>query len=212
VPPSQTYLVLGYDQLTPPCHLLAVWIVQVQNSGPAKFLGLSPATIIFLPNEQPAVLRDALGDPQSINPDVLHAYLKSAPDAVVQIDNQAFETVANRLGGVFLEGRTLRGQDVVDVLGSEQSSPLEALDYEAQVLRALALRIPPGPEAFILAGLSPAHVRSTIPLDRLVSENESRLPTLGTHIEVDLLDNVSSFTLPGGGQGLLPNPPLPNPL
>jgi hypothetical protein len=211
-PQSETYLVLGYDQLTAPAHLLAVWIVQLQSSGQAKLLGISPSTIVFESNGQPAVLKDALGDPQSTNPNVLHGYLKGAPDAVIEMDNQAFETVANRLGGVFLDGRALRGQDVVDALLADQDSPLEALAYEAKVLRALALRVPPGPEEFILAGLGPDHVRSTIPLDRLVSENESRLPTLSTHIQVDTLDNVSSFALPGGGQGLLPNPPLPNPL
>lgn len=211
-PQSQTYLVLGYDQLVPPSHLLAVWIVQLQNSAQVKLLGISPATIVFLSSGQPAVLRDVLADPQSVNPDVLQSYLKGQPDAVIQVDNQAFETVANRLGGVFLDGRSLRGQEVVDALLSDQNSPLAALEYEAKVVRALALRIPPGPEEFILAGLAPSHIRSTIPLDRLLAENESRLPNLDNHVQVVTLDDVSSFTLPGGGQGLLPNSPPPDPL
>ncbi len=210
-PLSQTYLVLGYDQLASPSHLLAVWIIQLQNSGQATCLGISPETIVFLPNGQPAVLGDVLADPQSANADVLHSYLKAAPDAVIEIDNQAFETVANRLGGVFLDGRTIRGQDVVAAVLSDQGSPVAALAYEAKVFRALALRIPPGPEGFILDGLTP-DIHSTIPLDRLLEEDEPLLPTLDNHIQIETLDNVSSFGLPGGGVGLLPNAPLPNPL
>lgn len=210
-PLSRTYLVLGYDQLVSPSHLLAVWIVQLQDDGKATCLGISPATIVFLSDGQPAVVRDALANPQSANPQVLHSFLRATPNAVIEIDNQAFETVANRLGGVFLDGRTLRGQDVVETVVNDQGSPLVGLEYEAKVLQALALRVPPGPEEFILDGLT-ADIHSTIPLDQLLEENQALLPTLDNHVQVEVLDNVSSFSLPGGGEGLLPNGPLPNPL
>ena len=203
---TSTYLILGYDTLEREGHLLAVWRLTFEGSGQAHLLGLSPATIVFLADGQPAVLREVLRDPANPALDGLQAYFTREPEAIVLIDNQAFATLVNRLGGVFLDGRSLKGQEVTEALGAMQDSPIEALHYQSRVLRALASRIPPRPEEYVIAGLAPDHLRSTLPLGELITANEMRFPFLGNRITVETLDSVSAFTLPDGSQGLLPTP------
>ncbi|MCX6025148.1 MAG: hypothetical protein NTY23_02620 [Chloroflexi bacterium] len=203
---TSTYLILGYDTLEGGGHLLAVWRLTLEGSGQAHLLGLSPATIVFLADGQPAVVREVLRDPANPTLDGLQAYFTREPEAIVLIDNQAFATLVNRLGGVFLDGRSLKGQEVTEGLGALQDSPIEALHYQSRVLRALASRIPPRPEEYVIAGLAPDHLRSTLPLGELITANESRFPLLGNRITIETLDSVSAFTLPDGSQGLLPSP------
>jgi hypothetical protein len=183
-----------------------VWCLTLEGSGQAQLLGLSPATIVFLSNGQPAVLREVLRDPANPSLDGLQGYFTRTPEAIVLIDNQAFATLVNRLGGAFLDGRSLKGQEVTEGLGLLQDSPLEALHFQSTVLRALASRIPPRPEEYVIAGLAPDHLRSTVPLAELISANERRFPLLGSRITIETLNSVSAFTLPDGTLGLLPLP------
>ncbi len=201
---TTSYLVLGYDDLEHPTELLAVWRVTLAGAGRAELLGISPATIVFLADGQPAVLRDVLHDPANPTMDGLQAYLDRDPQAVVLIDSYAFATMVNRLGGTFLDGRSLKGQEVTEALAGLQGTPIEALHYQSQILRALASRIPPRAEEYVIAGLSPVHLRTTIPLAELISGNAARFPFIGNRITIETLDAVSAFTLPDGREGLLP--------
>jgi hypothetical protein len=201
---SSSYLVLGYDDLEHPADLLAVWRVTLEGTGRARLLGISPATVVFLANGQPAILRDVLRDPANPSIDGLQPYFDRDPQAIVLVDNYAFATLVNRLGGVFLDGRSLKGQEVTDSLASLRNTPIEALHYQSQILRALAARIPPRAEEYVITGLSPVHLRATVPLSDLVSANAARFPFVGSRITVETLDAVSAFTLPDGSQGLLP--------
>ncbi len=197
---------MGYDTLEGNGQLLAVWRVTLEGSGQAQLLGISPATIVFLANGQPAVLGDVLRDPANPSIDGLQAYFTRTPEAIVLIDNQAFATLVNRLGGAFLDGRSVKGQEVTEGLAALQDSPLEALHFQSTVLRALASRIPPRPEEYVVAGLAPDHLRSTVPLAELITANQGRFPLVGSRITIETLTSVSAFTLPDGRQGLLPLP------
>ena len=201
---TATYLILGYDTLEDGGQLLAVWRLTLEGTGRAQLLGISPATIVFLSDGQPAIVRDVLRDPANPTLDGLQGYFAREPEAIVLIDNHAFATLVNRLGGVFLDGRSLKGQEVTDALLGLQSSPIEALHYQSQILRALAARIPPRAEEYVIAGLAPVHLRTTVPLANLVAANETRFPFIASRILIETVDTVSTFTLPDGSEGLLP--------
>jgi hypothetical protein len=128
------YLVLGYDDLEHPAQLLAVWRVTLEGTGRAQLLGISPATVVFLANGQPVVLRDLLRDPANPTLDGLQAYFERDPQAIILIDSYGFATVVNRLGGAFLDGRRSRPGGYRALAGIRIT--LEALYYQSQILRA----------------------------------------------------------------------------
>jgi hypothetical protein len=201
--PSISFTLLGYDSLQQPTALRAIWVVVLDGKGKAEYLGISPATVILTTDGQAAVLREFLADPSGAPARLFQVGKIPEPSTAVEFDRQGFIMIVNRMGGVRLEGRTYRGQEVLSVLETE-TDPMEQLRLQSRIVTALFGAAGPCPGESALAGLHPAHLLSNLPPDMLIAECTKRGPYLSGAVKVDVLDDVLPLDLPDGSQGFWP--------
>jgi hypothetical protein len=202
--PPLTLIFLGYDAIGAPSALEAVWIVSLDGKGNADFDGISPAIVLATTQGQPAVLRDFLANPLEAPSRMFQLPIFPQPSTVVAFDRQAFSILVNRLGGVPIDGKYLRGQELSDFLATNAADPLAALRAQLRVVKSLFSSGPCLSES-ALAGLQPDHLLSSLPPDLLVAECKKRGPYLQGSLQFRILDDVIPWNMPDGSIGLLPN-------
>jgi hypothetical protein len=202
--PPLTLVFLGYDSIRTPTALEAVWVLSLDGNGGADFEGISPAVVVTTTQGQPAVLRDFLADPLDAPSRMFQLSLLPQPSTAVAFDRQAFSILVNRLGGVPIDGKYLRGQDLTDLLSENAADPLSALRTQWRIVKSLFASGPCLSES-ALAGLQPDHLLSNLPPNLLVAECKKRGPYLQGAVRFRILEDVTPWTMPDGSIGLLPN-------
>ena len=202
--PPLTLVFLGYDSIQTPTVLESVWVLSLDGNGNAEFEGISPAVVITTTQGQPAVLRDFLADPLDAPSRMYQLSLLPQPSTSVAFDRQGFSILVNRLGGVPIDGRYLRGQDLSNLLSENAADPLAALRTQLRVVKSLFGSGPCLSES-ALSGLQPDHLLSSLPPDLLVAECKKRGPYLQGAVQFNIMDDVVPWTMPDGSTGLLPN-------
>ena len=202
--PPLTLVFLGYDSIQSPTALESVWVLSLDGTGKADFDGISPAVIITTSQGQPAVLRDFLADPLDAPSRLYQVALIPQPATSVSFDRQGFTTLVNRLGGVPIDGKYLRGPDLSNLLLANATDPLAELRTQLQVVKSLFAS---GPclSVSALSGLQPDHLLSSLPPDLISAECQKRGPYLQGSVQFRILDDVLPWTMPDGSTGLLPN-------
>lgn len=195
---------LAYESLQAPAALDAIWVLTLDGNGKADFWGISPAVVVTTTREQPVVLREFLSDPLDASSRTYQLPLFPQPFTSVALDRQAFLTIVNRLGGVPIDGKYLRGQDLSNLLLGDASDPLATLRIQLRVVQSLFASGPCLSES-AFSGLQPEHLRSNLPPDLLVAECKKRGPYLEDSTQFRILDDVIPWQLPDGSIGLLPN-------
>jgi hypothetical protein len=203
---SEAFVFLGYDDLQSPTRLTAIWVLELDGRGKASYLGLSPSTIILAKDGQAAVLRDLLVDPRAAPARLYQVDRIPNPSTAVEFDNHALAMIINRMGGIRLDGRPLRGQDVI-ALAAAESDPVAQLRLQSRIVTALFGINGPCLGEAAYAGLDPEHLVSTKPSDVFVAECVQRGPYLEDAIRVEVLDTVEKIDLPDGSIGLWPISP-----
>jgi hypothetical protein len=201
--PSTSFTLLGYDSLQPPTTLRAIWVVVLDGEGKAEYMGISPATVILTTDGQAAVLRDFLADPAGAPARLFQVGKIPEPSTAVEFDRQGFIMIVNRMGGIRMEGRTYRGQEILSLLEME-IDPMEQLRLQSRIITALFGVTGPCPSEAALAGLHPAHLLSNYPPEMLIAECTKRGPYLSGSVTVDILDDVMPLDLPDGSRGYWP--------
>jgi hypothetical protein len=176
----------------------------LDGKGKARFFGISPATITTTKSGQTTVLKDFLADPLGAPARLYQVDLFPFPSTTVELDIQGFSVLINRIGGVRIEDRVFRGQDIVSLLEYYSTNPLEDLRFQSRIISAMFETAGPCPSESSLAGLQPAHLLAVMPVDMLISECTKRGPYLSGAVNVRILENVLPMDLPDGTIGLLP--------
>jgi len=202
--PPLNLVFLGYDSIQTPSALESVWVLTLDGNGNADFHGISPAVVVVTTQGQPAVLRDFLADPLDAPSRMYQIPLIPQPSTSVAYDRQAFSILANRLGGVPIDGKYLRGQDLSNFLSANAADPLGALRAQLRVVKSLFSSGPCLSES-ALSGLQPDHLLSSLPPDLIAAECKKRGPYLQGTVQFQILDDVTPWTMPDGTIGLLPN-------
>lgn len=202
--PSAAFILLGYDSLQPPTTLRAIWVLVLDGKGNAEYLGISPATVVLTQDGQAAVLRDYFADPAATPARLFQVSLIPKPSTAVEFDRQGFLMMVNRMGGMRLEGRAYRGQEILSLLDLE-IEPMEQLRMQSRIVQALFGTMGPCPGESVLAGLHPSHLLSNYPPDMLIAECVKRGPYLSNSVTIDILDDVMPLDLPDGSKGFWPN-------
>jgi hypothetical protein len=193
---------LGYDSFDAPAPLRSVWILTLDGEGGAEFLGVSPALVFTTTLGQAAVLHEFLADPSGAPSRAGQVPVIPSSAQVVEIDRQGFATIVNRTGGVPIEGRYLRGEDLFAFLAQGDPDPLEGLRRQLRIVKSMFSAGPcPGESA--LAGLAPDHYLSTLSPELLVAECRRRGPYLQDAVTFRIMDDVIPWQLPDGSIGLL---------
>jgi hypothetical protein len=193
---------LGYETLSAPADLKAVWVLALDGEGGAEFTGISPALVVTTNLGQPAVLREFLSDPAGAPARMPQIAVIPQPADVVAFDAQGFSTVVNRTGGVPIDGNYLGGQELMDQLLQIGPDPLVLLRMQLRIVRSM-FAAGPCPSESALAGLQPEHYLSVLATDQLVSECRKRGPYLQGSLAFRIMDGVIPWELPDGSIGLL---------
>jgi hypothetical protein len=201
--PAMVFVLLGYDNLKQPRRLEAVWAVTFDGTGHADYFGYSPATIVILDNNQPAVLRDFLSDPLGAPAHLFRIPRFAQPATAIEFDEAGLISIINRSGGVMLDDKTLRGQEAITWMRSIKD-PLDSLKMQSRIVESLFRNATPCLSESTLAGLSGEHVIANQPLEALIGECLKRGPYMDDAIRVKILDRVTPMLLPDGSTGLLP--------
>jgi hypothetical protein len=202
--PPLTLVFLGYDSIQTPTALESIWVLSLDGNGKADFEGISPAVIITTSQGQPAVLRDFLADPLDAPSRLYQLSLIPKPSTSIAFDREGFNTLVNRLGGVPIDGKYLRGQDLSNLLSGNAADPLATLRTQLRVMKSLFASGPCLSES-ALSGLQPDHLLSNLPPELISSECQKRGPYLQGAVQFRILDDVLPWTMPDGSTGLLPN-------
>lgn len=200
---SASYTLLGYDSLQAPTVLRSIWILALDGKGGATYLGISPATVILTKDGQAAVLREFLADPLGAPARLFQVDRIPQPSTAIAFDRQGLTVIINRMGGIRIDGRPVRGQDVLSLLDSA-TDPLDQLRLQSKVVSALFVTNGPCLGEAALSGLDPTHLLSNLPADILVADCIKRGPYLTDTISVDILDEVMPLDLPDGSIGFWP--------
>jgi hypothetical protein len=193
---------LGYDSFQAPAPLRAVWILTLDGAGGAEFLGISPSLVVTTTLGQAAVLREFLADPSGAPSRVGQIPVIPSSALTVEIDRQGFSAIVNRTGGVPVEGRYLRGEDLFAFLAQGDPDPLAVLRQQLRIVKSM-FAAGPCPGESPLAGLAPEHYLSTLSPELLVAECRKRGPYLQDSVAFRIMDNVIPWQLPDGSIGLL---------
>jgi hypothetical protein len=201
--PPAVYVFLGYDTLGNPTRLESLWVLTLDGNGHAAYFGISPSTIISLDTGQPALLRDFLGEPAGAPARLYKVPQIPQPATAVEFDEQGLAAIINRSGGLSLDAKTMRGQEVV-IMVSSSVNPLDALRLQARIVQSLFTAAGPCLSESTLAGLSPDHFVTNVPTEMLIASCLKRGPFMVNAVQVKIMDQVIPMELPDGSIGLFP--------
>jgi hypothetical protein len=193
--PQTTILILGVDDLqaeTP--RLEAIWFVTFRLPGRDLFLLGIP---IHIPvGVQPELrLKDLFRWSTDQGPDALfmqalHDEVPLTIDVILVVDEIAFASFIDYMGGVTLESGTLDGHQVIGVLDLVKDQPTAALEVQERVVRALSEKAPnlgSTPDLTPLMTLIPENAFSSIPSLHLVSLINPLLPIQPNTVHIELM-------------------------
>lgn len=185
----QSVLILGVDQLrvaTP--TLRSIWIALFQPNGETVYMhGVSLNE--SAPGVDPRSLAELFdwSNQEGLDPTferALFRILPLPPDMVVVLDEVAFTSLVNYVGGVELAGALLDGKSVLDFLSVAWLNPDLLLENQAMIIKGIlprALGLAPSPELTELIQLIPEHAYISLdvtdavglisPLRKITSEN-----------------------------------------
>ncbi|MGD2253245.1 MAG: hypothetical protein PVF70_10070 [Anaerolineales bacterium] len=188
--PQQTLLILGVDNLqSQQPALVAIWYATFRLPGEGIFL-------FGLPTDSPSA--GAEGVPlydlflwsadQGVDPTFLEGlaqYVTPSPDVILVLDEVAFATLVDYVGGVTLEGAELDGSQVVGVLRLLADQPQASLATQRGVLLALISKahlLGSSPDATHLIDLIPSHAYCSAPPQQVVAMLLPLLPLEPTSV------------------------------
>ena len=190
--PQDTVLILGVDDLSSDDpQLAAVWLAAHRPPGDSVFLFGLP---IDASTPAGPTLEEIFGwDPESgPDPGFLDAVHSLSPIPLgftVVLDETAFATLIDFLGGVELNGGVVGGREVLGVMGLLAADPAAALEAQRRLLEALAQRaggIGPGSELQPLVDLIPEHAYTSVPVSEALTLAAPLLPLTADRIHVSL--------------------------
>lgn len=190
--PQTTILILGVDDLqSEPPHLRAVWLAAHRPPGESIYL-------FGLPTDAQTHTGASLEDSFSWNPEdgpsreFLDAVASLSPvtlDVTAVLDETAFASLIDFLGGVDLKGGRVGGREVMAVMGLLTGDASASLEAQRQLLGAMALRlgyVGPGSELQPLADLVPDHAYLSIPVADALTRLAPLLPLDPANLRISL--------------------------
>lgn len=191
---EETILFLGVDELqTSEPTLVAIWFLSFRPPAKDLFLLGIPADLVAS-GDPPEALHDSFAfDPQA-GPaagflDALYRTVPLDVTAIVVLDEVAFATAVDYVGGVTINEATFTGQEVLGILSLSSDSPAGTLTLQKRILGSLAAQAPAlgtSPEITELVDLTPEHMYTSKSLNELVGLIAPLLPIqpATTHIEL----------------------------
>jgi hypothetical protein len=188
--PQQTWLILGVDDLqSQQPELVAIWYATFRLPGKGIFLVGLPTNSPSLGAQSPT-LHDLFlwSADHGVDPTFLEAlaqYVTPSPDVILVLDEVAFATLVDYVGGVTLEGSHLDGLQVVGVLRLLADQPQALLATQRGVLLALSSQahlLGSSPDATSLIDLIPSHAYCSTPPQQVVAMVLPLLPLEPTSV------------------------------
>lgn len=191
---ERTVLVLGADHLAAESpRLRSVWFVTSSPPLPDLFLlGVSPMRMVD--GDPPLSLAElfgleANGAPSQEFLDALYRAVPLEVDAVAVLDETAFATAVDFVGGVTINDAIFSGQEVLGILSLSQDDPEADMILQRRLLQAMAARadsLGESPELTPLVQLQPTHLYLSQDLPQIVGLIAPLLPIRPetTHVEI----------------------------
>lgn len=189
-----TILVLGVDTFTAnDPKLNSIWFATFRLPGKDVFL-------YGVPINQPVATGGATGlqalfhwsAEQGVDATFLsrlQEIVPLPPQVIVLMDNTAFATIVDFLGGVDLNGSAFNGPQVLGVLSLVGDDPQALLATQAHLLEALVQKLPSlgeTPDVSPIQALVPEHVHLTIPVSQVLGLIAPLLPIEPSSVYVSL--------------------------
>lgn len=189
-----TILVLGVDDFaSDDPKLNSIWLATFRLPGKDIFL-------YGVPIDQPVATGGASGlralfhwsTEQGVDAAFLSSLLEIvplAPQVVVLMDNAAFASIVDYLGGVELNGTGFSGPQVLGVLSLVGDDPQALLATQSHLLEALVQKLPSlgeTPDVSPIQALVPEHIHLTIPVSQVIGLVAPLLPIEPSSVYVSL--------------------------
>jgi len=187
-----TILILGVDRFDQPPTLRAIWFATFRPPGRSVFLYGLPTNApiagedVVTLNALFAWSADAGVDPLFL--DMLTRTVPLQPDATVLMDDTAFASLIDYLGGVDLNSTTFSGNEVLGFLSLVVDEPEASLASQSRLIEAMIQRLPDlgaAPDVTSLLSLVPGHAHLSLPVDQLLGTLSPLLPVNPAEIHVD---------------------------
>lgn len=189
---QQTILILGVDDMTADSpKLVAVWLATHRAPGDTVFVFGLPADAPT-PAGPPLAQTFAWHRKNGPKAEFLEAVRSLSPlpiEFTITLDQTAFATLIDFLGGVELDGDVVGGREVLAVMELLAGDPGATLEAQRRLLEALAQRagaIGPGSELQPLVDLVPEHAFVSIPVSDALTLAAPLLPLSADRIHISL--------------------------
>jgi len=187
-----TILILGVDRFDQPPALRAIWFATFRPPGRSVFL-------YGLPTNAPIAAEDIVtlnalfswSADQGVDPlflDTLAGVVPLQPDVTVLMDETAFASLIDYLGGVDLNGTVFSGTEVLGFLSLVVEEPEASLASQSRLIEAMVQRLPTLgalPDVTPLLGLVPDHAHLSLPSNQLMAMLSPLFPVEPAGIHVD---------------------------
>jgi len=194
-----TILILGVDRFDQPPALRAIWFATFRPPGRSVFLYGLPTNAPI--EGQDVVTLNALfswsadlgTDPLFLN--TLARTVPLQPDVTVLMDETAFASLIDYLGGVDLNNTIFSGNEVLGFLSLVIDEPEASLASQARLIEAMVQRLPALgalPDLGPLPGLVPDHAHLSLPVNQLLGILSPLLPVDPAKIHVDRWSAVAA--------------------
>jgi hypothetical protein len=176
--PIQSILIVGVDDLRNlKPKIRAIWIAAYRSTEEIVYLhGLSLDTPI--PDAEATDLQSHFSYSHESGPGdefmaALYETLPLQPSLIIVMDDIAFASVVDYLGGIELQENFLDGYGVLTLLSLSWDQPRLLLENQAKIIQALipkALQLPESPELTDLFGLVPSHAYLSMDISTTVAK------------------------------------------
>jgi hypothetical protein len=187
-----TILILGVDRFDQPPALRAIWFATFRPPGRSVFL-------YGLPTNAPIAAQDIVtlnalfswSADRGVDPLFLETLAQAVPlqpNVTVLMDETAFASLIDYLGGVDLNGTTFSGNEVLGFLSLVVEEPEASLASQSKLIQAMVERLPhlgAVPDVNPLVGLVPDHAHLSLPANQLLGILSPLLPVDPAEIHVD---------------------------
>jgi hypothetical protein len=190
-------LVLGVDEIKQDKpNLLSIWFISFHPPDKKiRLLGL-PSDLLLPNTETPLSEAFSLWQAPDYGADFITAMDPFSPHPIFGIavlDEEGFSAVIDYLGGFSLDDQTYDGASAIGTLRLLESQPLVALKLQAQILRALSVKVPDlgeTPELTPLTLLLPENAYTSPSPAQLATLASPLLPLQADLIEITILETT----------------------
>jgi hypothetical protein len=190
-------LVLGVDEIKQDKpNLLSIWFISFHPPDKKiRLLGL-PSDLLLPNTETPLSEAFSLWQAPDYGADFITAMDHFSPHPIFGIavlDEEGFSAVIDYLGGFSLDDQTYDGASAIGTLRLLESQPLVALKLQAQILRALSVKVPDlgeTPELTPLTLLLPENAYTSPSPAQLATLASPLLPLQADLIEITILETT----------------------